>query len=288
MVNEFYQGLPSNYANYEDVVLPRHESMRERTRKKGIDRYYDRWNKDACTWIERFLEDSVGKKFDNVYRKVCEKFKKKKDLEFRKRFKSKIDSCNMHKICWHNKSYYLDSDYIIRKYKSIKKNKCRKYVVELNKSEDYYIIDKKKLFLEYPKIALYLRNKLGNSVYYAITTSEKLPKGLGKKVEECITKALIELGWHYSSKYLALMRDKKYRGLSSTDFIKCCYDSVNKTYYEGSPKYSKYYYEERAAKRKRMREYRKEKELTRMQMLKDLLIRANAEKRIKKNTHEFD
>ena len=90
MVNEFYQGLPSNYANYEDVVLPKHESMRERTRKKGIDGYYDRWNKDACTWIERFLEDSVGKKFDNVYRKVCEKFKKKKDLEFRKSLNQRL------------------------------------------------------------------------------------------------------------------------------------------------------------------------------------------------------
>lgn len=45
-------------------------------------------------------------------------------------------------------------------------------------------------------------------------------------------------------------------------------------------------YEERAAKRKRMREYRKEKELTHVQMLKDSLIRANAEKWIRKNIHE--
>lgn len=36
MVNEFYQGLPSNYANYEDVVLPKHESMRE----KLVEREY--------------------------------------------------------------------------------------------------------------------------------------------------------------------------------------------------------------------------------------------------------
>lgn len=35
MVNEFYQGLPSNYANYEDIVLPKHESMREKTRRGG-------------------------------------------------------------------------------------------------------------------------------------------------------------------------------------------------------------------------------------------------------------
>lgn len=50
MVNEFYQGLPSNYANYEDVVLPKHESMREKTRRDGVYGYHDHWNKDAYTW----------------------------------------------------------------------------------------------------------------------------------------------------------------------------------------------------------------------------------------------
>ena len=82
MVNDFYQGLPSNYANYEDIVLPKHESMREKTRREGVYDYYDRWNKDAYTWIDKFLEDSVGKKFDNVYPKVCERFRKKKTLNF--------------------------------------------------------------------------------------------------------------------------------------------------------------------------------------------------------------
>lgn len=62
----------------------------------------------------------------------------------------------------------------------------------------------------------------------------------------------------------------------------CYYDSINKTYYE----YSKHYYEERSAERKRIREYRKEKELVHAQMLKDSLIRANAEKWIRKNTRE--
>ena len=286
MVNEFYQGLSSNYVNYEDVILPKHEPMREKSRREGIYLDYDRWNKDAYTWIDRFLENSVGKKFDNVYPKVCERFRKKKDIEFRKRFKSKIDPHNISKVSRYSNSYYLDSARIIRKYKSIKRNKRRRYVVELDKSEDYYIIDKKKLFLEYPKIALYLRGKLGNSTYYVITTSEKLPKGLGKKVQECITKAIEKFNLDYSPKYSTIIRNNKYNGLSASDFIKCCYDSVNKTYYEGSPEYSKYYYEERAAERKRMREYRKEKELTRAKMIKDSLIRANAEKWIRKNICE--
>ena len=131
MVNEFYQGLPSNYANYENIILPKHESMREETRREGIYGYYHHWNKDAYAWIDRFLEDSVGKKFDNVYPKVCERFRKKKDFEFRERFKSRIDSHNMSDIYWHSNDYYLDSNHIIRKYDPIKKSKSRKYVIGL-------------------------------------------------------------------------------------------------------------------------------------------------------------
>lgn len=179
MVYEFYQGLPSNYANYEDVVLPKHESMREKPRREGEFEYYDHWNKDAYTWIDRFLEDSIGKKFDNVYPKVCERFRKKKDFEFRKKFKSRIDPRNMSDIYWRINDYYLDSNHIIRRYKPIKKNKR----------------------------------------------------------------------------------------------IKCCYDSVNKTFYEGSPGYSRHYYENRDAEHKSLRERKKEMEETHEQMLIDSLIR---------------
>lgn len=139
MVYEFYQGLPSNY---EDIVLPKREAMRERTRRDGTYGYYDHWNKDAYDWINRFLADSVGKKFDNVYPKVCEKFRKKNDLEFREGFKSRIDPHNMSDIHRHSNDYYLDSDHIIRRYKPIRKAKCRKYVMELDRSDDYYVVDK--------------------------------------------------------------------------------------------------------------------------------------------------
>lgn len=256
MVNEFYQGLPSNYANYGDVALPKHESMREKTRRERDYRYYDRWNKDAYTWIDRFLEDSVGKKFDNIYPKVCKRFRKKKDFEFRNRFKSRIDPRNMTDLCRrHSNDYYLDSNHIIRKYEPIKNNKRRKYVMELDRSEDYYIINKEKLFLEHPEIVLYLKAKLGKDIDCIIASSERLSNDLGKKVEKCIIEAIGKLCMNYPP-----------------DLIKCYYDSINKTYYEGTPEYSKHYYEERSAKRKRMREYRKEKELVHAQMLKDPLI----------------
>lgn len=295
MVNEFYQGLPSNYANYEDVVLPKHESMKEKTRREGVYGYYDHWNKDAYTWIDRFLEDSVGKKFDNVYPKVCERFRKKKDFGFRKEFKSKIDPRNMSDVCWYSNNYYLDSNHIIRRYKPIKNDKRRKYVMELDRSEDYYIVNKEKLFLEHPEIVLYLKAKLGKDIDYIIASSERLSNDLGKKVQECITEAIGKLCTNYPPNlpldywYSPIIRNKRYKRykrLSTSDLIKCYYDSINKTYYEGTPEYSKHYYEERSAERKRMREYRKEEELVHAQMLKDSLIRANAEKWIRKNTRE--
>lgn len=274
MVNEFYQGLPSNYANYGDVALPKHESMREKTRRERDYRYYGHWNKDAYTWIGRFLEDSVGKKFDNIYPKVCKRFRKKKDFEFRNRFKSRIDPRNMTDLCRRHNDYYLDSNHIIRKYEPIKNNKRRKYVIELDRSEDYYIINKEKLFLEHPEIVLYLKAKLGKDIDYIIASSERLSNDLGKKVEKCIIEAIGKLctNRYFDYGYSPIILNRKYKELSTSDFIKCYYDSINKTYYEGTPEYSKHYYEERSAKRKRMREYRKEKELVHAQMLKDPLI----------------
>lgn len=280
MVYEFYSHLPTCYEDYEDICLPKHESMREKTRREGVYGYHYHWNKDAYTWIDRFLEDSVGKKFDNVYSKVCEKFRKKKDFKFREKFKSRINPRNISDVYRHSNNYYLDSNHIIRRYKPIKNSKRRKYVMELDRSEDYYIINKEKLFLEYPEIVLYLKAKLGKDIDYIIASSERLSNDLGKKVEKYITEIIGKLytNWYFDYGYSPIILNRKYKELNISDFIKCYYDSTNKTYYKGTPEYSKHYYEEKSAERKRMREYRKEKELIRAQMLKDSLIRANAEK----------
>lgn len=285
MVYEFYPHLPTCYEDYEDVCLPKHESMRGKARRERIYWYYDRWDKDAYTWINKFLEDSVGKKFDNVYSKVCERFRKKKDFKLREEFKSRIDPRNISDVCWHSNNYYLDSNHIIRRYAPIKNSKRRKYVMELDRSEDYYIVNKEKLFLEHPEIVLYLKAKLGKDIENIIISSVRLSNDLGKKVEKCITEAIekLHINQYFDYGYSSIILKRKYKNLSTTDFIKCYYDSINKTYYEGTPEYSKHYYEERSAERKRMREYKKEKELVRAQMLKDSLIRANAEKWIRKN-----
>jgi hypothetical protein len=254
--------------------------MREKTRREGVYGYHYHWNKDAYTWIDRFLEDSIEKKFDHIYSKVCKKFRKKKDFKFREKFKSRIDPRNISDVYWHSNDYYLDSNHIIRRYAPIKNSKRRKYVMELDRSEDYYIVNKKKLFLEYPEIVLYLKAKLGKDIDYIIASSERLSNDLGKKVEKYITEIIGKLytNQYFDYGYSPIILNRKYKELNTSDFIKCYYDFTNKTYYKGTPEYSKHYYEERSAERKRMREYRKEKELVRAQILKDSLIRVNAEK----------
>lgn len=204
MVNEFYQGLPSNYANYEDVVLPKHESMREKTRREGVYGYHDHWNKDAYIWIDRFLEDSVGKKFDNVYSKVCERFGKKKNFGFRKKFKSRIDPRNMSDVYWHSNDYYLDSNHIIRRYKSIKKNKRIKYYYDSVNKHYYENRDaerkscrerKKEIekIHEQMLIDSLIRKKV-NSIVSSIISNPGIPISLGDinritmDVEKCVKK----------------------------------------------------------------------------------------------------
>ena len=262
MNNEYYENLPKR------------ESMRAKLRNTNSwDDYYDHYNKEAWTWITKFLEDSVGKNFSDIYSKVCNKFKKDKDFEFRNKFKSRIDPHDMSEYSYNK--YYLDSDNIIRKYKPIKRNKRKKFVFEVENS-NFYIVNKENL-AKYPDIIAYLISKLGKESEYNIMSSYRLSKEFGEKVRNTIYEALSQL--NNSNKNFTDY-------LKISDFIKEYCNAV--TYYKGSPEYSKHYYEEKSAKRKRMREYRKEKELVRAQIIKDSLIRANAEKQIRKNTHESD
>lgn len=127
--------------------------------------------------------------------------------------------------------------------------------------------------MEYPEIILYLKSKLGKDIEYIVLSSDKLTEPLGKKVQECIGEAIGRLNLDILETpgrwYIDWFTNNKYRRLSMYDFIKCRYDSVNKTYYEGSPEYSKHYYENRDAERKSRRERRKEIEETHEQMLID-------------------
>ena len=117
--------------DYEN--LPKHESMRV---KMWIDDNYH-WNREAYLWIDRFLESAVGKNFDDIYSKVCERFRKKNNIGFRQVFKSYIDPYSRSRR--HN-DYYLDEDRIIRKYEPIVKNKCKSYTLEINGiTKTYYI-----------------------------------------------------------------------------------------------------------------------------------------------------
>ena len=87
--------------DYEN--LPYRESMKKRF---VIDPFYRdcHYDRESYIWISRMIEHSVGKKFDDIYHKVCKKFTRKKDWKYKKWF------LNLFK-----RTYKVDEDGIIRR-----------------------------------------------------------------------------------------------------------------------------------------------------------------------------
>lgn len=80
-MTKFYQKLSKNYEN-----APKHESMRTQINREqpgwGADYYY-RGNWESFNWVNKFLESCVGKPFNKAYSKVCDKFKKSKNIKYK-------------------------------------------------------------------------------------------------------------------------------------------------------------------------------------------------------------
>lgn len=93
--------------------LPYHLSMRKSSKTKR-DMYYYHDGTDY-KWLNNFLKYSVGKRFNYMYKKVCEKFKKAKNFNMRDLFSSSIGKSKEDlnsKRRWFN--FYVDDNGIIR------------------------------------------------------------------------------------------------------------------------------------------------------------------------------
>jgi uncharacterized protein YifE (UPF0438 family) len=89
---------------YDD--MPMRLSMRKTHGKYYYyNDYYGHYDKKNHTWLHNFLEHSVGKRFNYIYKKICEKFRKAKNFYLRKEFK---DEFNAHG------DYYVDENGIIQ------------------------------------------------------------------------------------------------------------------------------------------------------------------------------
>lgn len=129
--------LSTNLEDYDNICLPMHKSMRDyvykhRKREKyqrGDKYYYHDSEIQFGTWLKRFLEKSIGKDFDFVFRKVREKFNP--TLE-------ELHSTPLTWLYWfvdkyekpihYYQNYYFDKNNILRRYKVDKKKKTIKVV----------------------------------------------------------------------------------------------------------------------------------------------------------------
>lgn len=206
--------------NYEN--LPYHESMRRK--RDPFDDYY-RWDKESYTWINRMIENSIGKKFNDVYHKICKKFIKEKYWKAKRYFLNLFEY-----------RYKVDEEGIIRRNPVYVKPR-RSILIPITEYPIIYRINRP--FEQY--LSSYICSFLNNYDQWRFKTRSTDPR-LGEKV-----KCLIEnyfgrtLDNQILSRYLDIEDPNEYE-----------------RYYEGSPEYAKYTHEQESKRKKRVREYTKE------------------------------
>lgn len=257
MVFNFYPHLPNNWEDYDSMCDPIRQSIRlsHRTKDpKHRDGYYDHFNREAYASVNRILEDSVGKKFDNIYSEVCHRFSKKKNFKFRQEFSSSIDKRKLPESIYSGNDYYLDDNRVIRKYNKQKVIKPDNIIINSTRVSDTYYRINKELLLRYPKILDRIRQRLGNSVIFDIFNLDKLSSKEGRSILYEIQESLREdYGFNVCGG----------RRVNIDDFICEKYDALVEECKPGSRRCSRYFAELRDASRKRARERKasKEKEL---------------------------
>lgn len=208
--------------NYEN--LPYRESMKKRL---VIDPFYrdHHYDRESYIWISRMIEHSIGKKFDDIYHKVCKKFIKKKDWECKRYF--------LDLFKW---SYKVDEDGIIRR-KNVYTKPRRSILIP---KTDYPIIYRMKGSLGW-SLSSYICNFLNNYDRLRFRNRSTDPK-LGEKI-----KCLIE---NYFGKTLDNKTLSYYLNIEDPNEYR--------RYYEGSWEYAKYTHEQDSKRRKKAREYAKQ------------------------------
>lgn len=209
--------------NYEN--LPYRESMKKRL---VIDPFYrdHHYDRESCIWISRMIEHSIGKKFDDIYHKVCKKFIKKKDWECKKYF--------LDLFKW---SYKVDEDGLIRR-KNIYTKPRRSILIPKTDYPITYRIKRDFWGISLPSyISKFLTYQ--ESIKFRMRSTD--PK-LGEKV-----KCLIE---NYFGKTLDNKTLSYYLNIEDPNEYR--------RYYEGSWEYAKYTQEQESKRKKKAREYAKQ------------------------------
>lgn len=239
-LNSYSQILSSDYE-----TAPRHESMRKSSGYNSWD--YDHYDRESYHYVSRILENSVGKDFDKVFSDICNKFRKKKNYNFRHEFLRQIDPYyRAPRRRWRYNGYYIDENRIIRSYDAPEKKRKKVRVKVVDRPVKYFTANTR-VFKEYSGVKAMVLQYLGHTLSYKLF-HEKLPM-----------KYYYLVVWHIE-KALDYLYPKSYRKASS-EFLLKIDESEYVTYYEGERKFYKYLAETKDASNKVVREKKKKKEI---------------------------
>ena len=240
-LNSYSQILSSDYE-----TAPRHESMHRSSGYNSWD--YDHYDRKSYHYISRILENSVGKDFDKVFSDICNKFRKKKNYNFRREFLRQIDPYyRAPRRRWRYNGYYIDENRIIRSYDAPEKKRKKVRVKVVDRPTKYFTANTR-VFKEYSGVKAMVLQYLGHTLSYKLF-HEKLPMKYYYLVVCHIEKALDYL-----------YPKKSYRKAPS-EFLLIIDESEYVTYYEGERKFYKYLAETKDASNKVVREKKKKKEI---------------------------
>lgn len=252
-----YSHLSNNYEDLEDNCYPTHQSIRiinknVKRPRRGIDRWF-RFDPMSINLIHIILRASMGKRFNDVYSKVCKRFQKKKNMRLRREFKDSVDF--RYKPDGYN-HYYLDEDGIIRRYPPRYPRVSETLKIPTSKSNTYYSVNCS-LLRKYPEILDKIKVIFGKKTYYKILESGKVSQSTGDKLRNIIYR-------YFSNNGTGCVY-----GFMVNDFITRKEDVDYIEYTRGTKEFVKYYSEYFQAQKKRDRESKKERE----KELSDLLQR---------------
>lgn len=240
-LNSYSQILSSDYE-----TAPRHESMHRSSGYNSWD--YDHYDRKSYHYISRILENSVGKDFDKVFSDICNKFRKKKNYNFRREFLRQIDPYyRAPRRRWRYNEYYIDENRIIRSYDAPEKKRKKVRVKVVDRPVKYFTANTR-VFKEYSGVKAMVLQYLGHILSYKLF-HERLPMKYYYLVVCHIEKALDYL-----------YPKKSYRKAPS-EFLLIIDESEYVTYYEGERKFYKYLAETKDASNKVVREKKKKKEI---------------------------
>lgn len=245
-----------------DQDLPKQLPIRKHCNKKGRiehgEKYYDHYDREFFQKLDRFLDNSVGKDFDDTFHDFCQKFPKviggvNTRSKFLERFKPEY-------LGWRYYGQYdVDENNIIvrdggDKYAPRHKQSVTIPLTPESDIKEYIEVSDARYIINNEPLSQFLYEKLGYDDYWSLLNESKLPVNFFSKrgitfndINNVIGKLPVRV---YADKLFPTIQYGKWS-----------------TIIEGTREWDRYQYEKRDQTRKWWREYQEEREEEKSKML---------------------